>query len=317
MAAGRSTGSAKVAESQSISQSEYLADWSQRDESWDLRRETADSLSRFFASVADADVAFQKYAARLGSRSGRLLFRWVPVDDGVTELRLQNAQFCRVRLCPICMWRRSLMWLARFLGALPGILAAYPTARWVHLTLTIKNPDISDLGGSLDVMNQAWHRLIKRKEFSSVLGWIRSTEVTRGNDGPMQCHPHYHVLLLVSPGYFGKGYISQKGWRDLWRSVARLDYDPSVNVKAVTANRASRSGASDRYSVPDGVDPALWANAIGGALEVLKYSTKPADLFPKSDGDPWLVGLTKGLHKRRLIAAGGVPEGCALGYRRR
>ncbi|WP_170869787.1 protein rep, partial [Shigella sonnei] len=27
-----------------------------------------------------------------------------------TRLRLREAHFCRVRHCPVCQWRRSLMW---------------------------------------------------------------------------------------------------------------------------------------------------------------------------------------------------------------
>ena len=286
--------------------SDLLADWSQRDESWDLRRETADKLSQFFAAVGGEDLKLFKWGARLWGCSGRLLFAWADNDDGTAGLRLRHAEFCRVRSCPICMWRRSLMWLARFFRVLPTIIEAHPKGRWIHLTLTVRNPDISELGSILTAMNDAWNRLRLRKPFRrGVLGWIRSTEVTRGSDGPMQCHPHFHVLLFVSPFYFsGDGYISQIGWRDLWREVARLDYDPSVHVRAVTLKRSAKAAA--QYQIPDGVDPSAWSSAVAGALEVLKYATKPVDLVPRGDDDPWLLGFVRALDHRRFVAAGGV-----------
>lgn len=36
-----------------------------------------------------------------------------------------------------------------------------------------------NLGQLLDHMNKSWKRLINRKEFALVDGWIRTTEVTR------------------------------------------------------------------------------------------------------------------------------------------
>ncbi|MDK6280879.1 protein rep, partial [Escherichia coli] len=100
-----------------------------------------------------------------------------------TRLRLRDARFCRVRHCPICQWRRSLMWQARFYQSLPKIVAEYPDARWLFLTLTVRNCPITELGDTLTVMNAAFQRLKDRKEFRGVLGWVRTTEVTRGKDG--------------------------------------------------------------------------------------------------------------------------------------
>ena len=68
-------------------------------------------------------------------------------------------------------------------------------------------------------MNKAWQRLIQRKLFPAI-GWLRSTEVTRGKDG--SAHPHFHCLLLVSSSYFsGKGYLKQNDWVEMWRSSLR------------------------------------------------------------------------------------------------
>ncbi|MDK7012116.1 protein rep, partial [Escherichia coli] len=89
------------------------------------------------------------------------------------------------------------MWQARFYQSLPKIVAEYPDARWLFLTLTVRNCPITELGDTLTVMNAAFQRLKDRKEFRGVLGWVRTTEVTRGKDG--SAHPHFHTLLMVSP----------------------------------------------------------------------------------------------------------------------
>jgi plasmid rolling circle replication initiator protein Rep len=72
-----------------------------------------------------------------------------PIGFGLTmqennspKLKLQTAKFCRVRHCPVCQWRRSLMWKAKAYKILPRIVEAYPSSyRFLIPTLTIKNTD--------------------------------------------------------------------------------------------------------------------------------------------------------------------------------
>ena len=119
---------------------------------------------------------------------------------------------------------------------LPNIQERFPTHRWVFLTLTVKNPPVTELRDTLKHMNDSWKRLIETKRFKSgVAGFLRTTEVTRGNDGKMMAHPHFHALLLVKPSYFTINYIKQGDWVEMWAKALRADYLPSVNVKAVKA----------------------------------------------------------------------------------
>ena len=102
--------------------------------------------------------------------------------------------------------------------------------------LTVKNPPVTELRDTLKHMNDSWKRLIETKRFKSgVAGFLRTTEVTRGNDGKMMAHPHFHALLLVKPSYFTINYIKQGDWVEMWAKALRADYLPSVNVKAVKA----------------------------------------------------------------------------------
>jgi plasmid rolling circle replication initiator protein Rep len=176
------------------------------------------------------------------------------------------------------------MWQARFLKALPAIEAAYPTARWLFLTLTVRNMPITELRASIQEMNKAWHRLVKRHEFAgNVQGWIRTTEVTRGRDD--SAHPHFHVLLMVRPSYFGKGYVTHERWVELWQECARLDYRPSVHITAVKPKPKLGSTESP-------IRRAVY--------ETLKYSVTPEDMR-----DEWLIELTRQVHRLRFIASGG------------
>ena len=79
----------------------------------------------------------------------------------------QAKRFCRVRHCPVCQWRRSLLWRAVMFQQLPNIQERFPTHRWVFLTLTVKNPPVTELRDTLKHMNDSWKRLIETKRFKS------------------------------------------------------------------------------------------------------------------------------------------------------
>ena len=260
-------------------QPRYLTDYSPQDKPWDVHRGQTQAVEGVYRGTI-----YDGLAGRLRNCSGFLGFAWVADDTGELRLSLRTARFCRVRHCPVCQWRRSLMWQARFLQALPSIEAAYPTARWLFLTLTVRNCPVDDLRRTLRSMNEAWHRLVKRPEFAgNVQGWVRATEVTRGQDD--SAHPHFHSLLMVRPSYFGKGYVTQSRWAELWQQCARLDYRPIVDIRTVRARRGA-----------PGEKPLRQALA-----ETLKYSVKPSDM----EGE-WLIELTRQVHKLRFVASGGV-----------
>ena len=186
-----------------------------------------------------------------------------------------------------------MFWAAKFHEALPAILEDHPEGRFLYLVLTVKNCPITELRDMLRHMNESWRRMLKRPVFKHVIGWIRTTEVTKGKDD--SAHPHFNVLLFVQPGYFaGKNYLSQDKWTELWRDVARLDYDPMVWIRAVKAKK--------KKGLPGIVEPDPAAGAVAGAKEVMKYSVKPADLI---QSPPWLYELTRQTHHLRFLASGG------------
>jgi plasmid rolling circle replication initiator protein Rep len=266
-----------------------LGHYSAKDKPWDVHRAQAADVQQIYQNADE----FERYAERIDQCSGVLRFGMSPhPDTGEVLLRLREAHFCRVRHCPVCQWRRSLMWQARFYQSLPSIQHEQPKARWLFLTLTVRNCKVSELGDTLTAMNSAWNRLRLRKEFKPVLGWVRTTEVTRGRDG--SAHPHFHVLLMVPPSWFrGQSYIKQSRWVELWRECARLDYEPVVDVRTVKS-KAPKEGQSE-------ADVAV--SALQSAVaETLKYSVKPSDMV----ADPaWFLEMTRQVHRRRFVASGG------------
>jgi plasmid rolling circle replication initiator protein Rep len=262
--------------------SDYLSDLSPKDKPWDCHRAIADTVQNLYKSAR-----LDKYADRIETCGKVLEFALRSDDQGDVGIKLQSARFCRVRHCPVCQWRRSMKWQAKMFTAMPQIREAYPTHRWLFVTLTVRNCDLVDLRTTVAAMNKGFERLTKLKQFSAI-GWIRSVEVTR-NQETGQAHPHFHCLMLVPPSYFGKAYIKQEEWRSLWQRSMRLEYLPVVNVKAVKPKVDKLTGDHDD---------------IGQAIvETVKYSVKESDLVADEN---WLVELTSQLHKTRAISIGGV-----------
>ena len=178
------------------------------------------------------------------------------------------------------------MWVARALQGLPRITKEFPKARWMFLTLTVKNVPLVNLRVTVKDMNKAFDRLSKRKEWKPVLGWARSLEVTRSKDG--EAHPHFHILMMVRPSYFTREYVKQKDWREIWKSCLRADYLPVVNVKTVKP----KSGSENQ---DEGIASAI--------RETFKYAVKPEDLAADQD---WLLELTEQMQNARSVNIGGV-----------
>lgn len=261
-----------------------LSDVSDKDSVWDSQRARTATVGDIYGYNPE----FERYSERMSDCSTFLAY----AEEGVNNIKLKDANFCRVRHCPVCQWRRSLFWKANMYVAYDEIKEKYPTHRWLFLTLTVRNCEITELRETLQHMNKAWHRLVKRKPFlKAVDGWIRTTEITKGEDGT--AHPHFHVMLLVRPSYFAKNYIKHSDWSEMWQSVLRVDYLPIVNIKAIKPNK--KKGQTKEDAIKSAI------------METLKYSVKPDDMI--GDGSRksnlWFYELTRQVFKLRFIATGG------------
>ena len=254
-------------------ESPSLSDLSPRDKPWDKHRSNSDKVSSHYAGSE-----FHRYHDRMTFCSELLDFTLKPIDNESYALKLSSARFCRVRHCPVCQWRRSLAWKAKAYKVLPQIVEKYPKHRWLFVTLTQRNCKITQLRETIKLMNDAFKRMTKLKDFPAI-GWLKSVEVTRGKDG--SAHPHFHCLLMVPSSYFGGNYLKQAEWVAMWRQCLRLDYDPVLDVQAI------KKGSQPMQLVP----------------ELLKYCTKESDMTVDRE---WLLELTRQMHKLRAIATGGV-----------
>lgn len=253
-----------------------LSDLSERDRPWDRHRENCDITAGHYKGTE-----FDKYAQRMSDCSELLDFRLVPEAElGAYRLKLATARFCHVRNCPVCQWRKSLMWKAKAYKILPSVVAAYPTYRWLFVTFTVRNCQMTELRDTVTWMNKAFKRMSELKAFPAE-GYIKTTEVTRGKNPPGSGHPHFHVLMMVRPSYFGANYLSQAKWVDIWRRSLRVDYKPVLDVQALQPKDS----------------------LVGLLAEVVKYSVKESDLTADKE---WLLELTRQMHRIKAIAIGGI-----------
>ena len=237
-------------------------------------------------SYAYEQLGNDRKAGRVQCCAPRLVF--AHTDEG--RLKLAAANFCRVRLCPVCQWRRSL----KLFGQTTEVVKAVQQQRkvaWIMLTLTVKNVDGIDLPNEITIIHKAWDRLCKTKAFQrAVLGWQRCLEITHnvttGSGAYDTYHPHIHALLCVKPSYFtSRDYISRDAWSSMWAAAARLDYVPQVWVSRVKDGSA------------------------GAVAEVTKYAAKPGDYLTAWDLDMMVSSvevMDNALHRRRLVAFGGI-----------
>lgn len=211
--------------------------------------------------------------------------------------KIVEANFCKQRLCPACSWRRSL----KIYGATSQILNYLDQQhgkgiKYLFLTLTIRNVQLSDLGAAIDNMAEAYNRLRNNRAWKRrVLGAMRTLEVTINHEA-QTAHPHYHLILAVDRSYATKGddtYWTHEDWQTAWQKACRLDYKPNVSIERVKGREAGVAEVS-KYMAKDSdylIDPTA-----------AQMGTEEAEALTD-----WLVGsLLEQLHGRRLISYTGI-----------
>ncbi|HEY4544624.1 MAG TPA: protein rep [Tissierellaceae bacterium] len=215
------------------------------------------------------------------------------------SLKLNRSNFCKVRLCPMCSWRRSLKTFGQVSKVMDYALTQ-KDYRFIFLTLTCKNIYGEELSEQLDNLFHAFKKLTERKMVKqAVKGWFRALEVTHNLDESSKdydtYHPHFHIILMVNKSYFNKPelYISQEKWTSLWQSCLKVDYTPIIDVRAFKTGKKTHISKS--------------------VAESAKYAVKSNDFIIRDkDGaideemtDDSVLILDKALANRRLVAFGG------------
>ena len=249
-----------------------LSEVSPHDKPWSKHRHESDQIQEHYEGV------YERYAERISECSQLLDFRLVPSEESY-RLKLSSTRLCHVRTCQVCAWRRSLMYKARAYKALPAFIEDHPKARYIFMTLTCKNCEISDLRKTISHLNKSFARLTKLKLWPGI-GYLKTVEVTRGLDR-ISAHPHLHILVALEPSYYARHYIKKKRWIDLWQKSLRVDYRPILDIQTIKAEKSP----------------------LGLLAELIKYQTKPNDLI-FADKE-WLLEYTKQIHGTKAFALGG------------
>ena len=215
------------------------------------------------------------------------------VENGERKRKLKQAIFCRVRLCPVCQWRRSLKMFGQVKKITDKILESDKSIRFIFGTFTIKNCVAEDLETCINILNNKFLYLVSRnKTFApakklkqNLLGYLKAVEVTY-NSKDKTYHPHLHVIFAVRNTFFSssKYYMSKKEWINLWQQALGVDYKPQTDIRAIKSGTAK------------------------AVAEVAKYPVKTAPILSLSDDEAIKVlkTLTLSLNKKRFVSYGGI-----------
>lgn len=162
--------------------------------------------------------------------------------------------------------------------------------RPIFVTLTVRNVPAEQLRDTLNHMAESWKYLMQRKAYKAWRNYARKTEVTYNGE---TYHPHYHVLIWVTPGYFGKsgGYISHDKLLDDWRAATGMPEITQVDIRRCKS--ASQEGAA--------------------VAEVAKYTAKASDYLLSQDV---FDGFYNGLHGIRVMSLAGEAKKAVTAFRR-
>ena len=159
----------------------------ERDADFDIKK----NLSVQFADVYQ-DLAVNETDGKLCKRWWRRV-KQVRGCNNYMETsndRIYRAFFCKVRLCPLCSWRRSLKITMHVREILTAMFNDNSDYEFLFATFTIPNVRPECLKPKMQQMLKAWRKMTHEgtrtsdaKRFNaSILGWYRGLEVTRNTD---------------------------------------------------------------------------------------------------------------------------------------
>ncbi len=259
--------------------------------SWKDKKER----TRVLADLMDG-AGIKSYSERALSCGSFLEFNFLEANEDGNNLntaingkkQLSMANFCQLRTCPLCNARRSAKLAVMLSNCIDAINEEHRDARYLFLTLALKNCSADELIETMNLILKAYKKLMKRRPVKrAIKGAFRTMEITY-NESQNTYHPHLHVLLAVTEDYFKKAnnlYITQDRWVKMWSESLKVDYLATANIK-----RADKS-----------------KKAIA---EVSKYAVKDTDYLKLAERNrkkaiDVVTTFTNALYKRRLIQAAG------------
>lgn len=307
---------------------EILADKSTTGKERPWRKHKIENLKlvKLYYGLAEREANSKYWLSRgdrLASCGSHLGFNIYEDEAGGKTMKVTHAESCRVRLCPLCSWRRTIKIFTHARKILEKMQEEGKYA-YIMVTFTVPNVAAYELDETITRMMEAWNRFQTYSRFKkAVKGWYRGLEVAHnterykfkwvrdrktgkkrkvyifddnGNRIPNPSydtyHPHFHCIFAVNKSYFtSRDYIKQEEWLDMWRRAYRDETITQVDVRRVKSKK--------------GKDPN---DIVGAVAETAKYTVKTEDyIIPKN----WELSLDsiktldKALANRRLVAFGG------------
>lgn len=230
--------------------------------------------------------------------------------EQMDKRRLELANSCGNRFCPICTWKTARKDAIK-LSVMTQAIEVIKGYDFIFLTLTSPNVQEDELSAEIDRFNKAINKLFKRKKVVKITqGYVRKLEVTTdqekhitddlyarkkdyfnmrglkvGSPNPQYntYNPHVHAIVAVKKSYFkSRDYISQEEWLELWRECMQDERITQVKASKIKKNEKSIDGA---------------------ILEIAKYTAKASDLYHSERVFDTYYGALKG---RQLLVYSGV-----------
>ena len=201
-------------------------------------------------------------------------------DFEMENRKINKANFCGNRFCPMCSWRLACKDSLE-ISILMEHLRCEENKEFIFLTLTTPNVKGGSLEEEIKKYNKAFKKLMERKEVKNIVkGYIRKLEVTyqkeqyitkdlwkRKKDyyekrglsiGDLEpnydtYNPHFHVVIAVNKSYFNQTtqYISRERWLELWQLSTGDKSITQVDVKKAKANNHKEVYELAKYSAKD------------------------------------------------------------------
>ncbi|HDO9489913.1 protein rep [Clostridium sp.] len=201
-------------------------------------------------------------------------------DFEMENRKINKANFCKNRFCPMCSWRLACKDSLE-ISILMEHLRCEENKEFIFLTLTTPNVKGDSLEEEIKNYNKAFKKLMERKEVKNIVkGYIRKLEVTyqkeqyitkdlwkRKKDyyekkglsiGDLEpnydtYNPHFHVVIAVNKSYFTDKnyYISRERWLELWQLSTGDKSITQVDVKKAKANNHKEVYELAKYSAKD------------------------------------------------------------------
>ncbi len=230
-------------------------------------------------------------------RNKALLMRACGSDVGFDGNKLVSANFCRLRLCPMCQRRKSLKTYSDFCK----ILDELKSFSFLHLVLTVPNVCADELSDCIKLMQNCSTRFFNHSDVKrAFVGVARCLEVSY-NSRTITYHPHFHCLVAVKKSYFSsRDYLKRDRLVHIWSALWRMRFDNVRKIKDSVINSYNLTNESYLQ--------LFVTKADSGALpEIAKYAVKPLDLdLTNKERASVLDVLYGALKGKRLIQTYGV-----------